>query len=43
MIDNYNCWNSLGKCIKMKLFIQKDTIIYSKINMNVVKTILLWQ
>ena len=42
MTDNYNYWNSLSKCIKMKIFLL-FTIIYSKINMNVVKTILPWQ
>ena len=39
MIDNYNYWNSLSKCIKMKIFLL-FTIIYSKINMNVVKAII---
>ena len=42
MIDNYNYWNSLSKCIKMKIFLL-FRIIYSKINMNVVKAILPWQ
>ena len=32
MIDNYNYWNSLSKCIKMKIFLL-FTIICSKINM----------
>ena len=41
MVDNYNYWNSLSKCIKMKIFLLL-TIIYSKNNMNVVKTISSW-
>ena len=39
MIDNWNYWNSLSKCIKMKIFLL-FIILYSNINMNVVKAIL---
>ena len=39
MIDNCNYWNSLSKCIKMK-FVLLFIILYSNINMNVVKAIL---
>ena len=42
MIYSYNYWNSLSKCIKMKIFLL-FAIIYSKINMNVLKTISPWQ
>ena len=42
IIDNYNYVSSLRKCIRMKIFFF-FTIIYSKVNMNVMKTILLWQ
>ena len=38
MTDNYNYWNSLSMCIKIKNFLL-FTIIYSKNNMNVVKAI----
>ena len=39
-IDNYNCGSFFSKGIKMKIFLL-FTIIYPKINMNVVKAICL--
>ena len=42
IIDNCNYGSLLRKCLKMKIFLL-FTIVYSKININVVKTILPWQ
>ena len=42
IIDNCNCRSLLRKCLKMTIFLL-FTNIYSKININVVKTISLQQ
>ena len=42
IIDNCNYRSLHRKCLKMKIFLL-FTIVYSKININVVKTILPWQ
>ena len=42
IIDNCNYGSLLRKCLKMNTFLL-FTIVYSKININVVRTILPWQ
>ena len=42
IIDNWNYGSLLRKCLKMKIFLL-FTIVYLKINTNVVKAILPWQ